>query len=48
MATPGRWRGRCASDLTRFDPHEIRAHAQRFRPEAFRARLREIVESMRG
>ena len=36
------------SDLTRFDPHEIRAHAQRFRPEAFRVRLREIVESMRG
>jgi glycosyltransferase involved in cell wall biosynthesis len=31
-------------DLTRFDPDEIRAHAQRFRPEAFRSRLREIVE----
>jgi glycosyltransferase involved in cell wall biosynthesis len=32
-------------DLTRFDPGEIRAHAQRFSPEAFRARLREIVEA---
>jgi glycosyltransferase involved in cell wall biosynthesis len=33
------------SDLTRFDPREIQAHAQRFRPEVFRERLREIVES---
>jgi glycosyltransferase involved in cell wall biosynthesis len=32
-------------DLTRFDPHEIRAHAERFRPEAFQSRLREIVEA---
>ena len=32
-------------DLTRFDPHDIRAHAQRFPPEAFQARLREIVEA---
>jgi glycosyltransferase involved in cell wall biosynthesis len=35
-------------DLTRFDPLEIRAHAQRFRPEAFRTRLREIVDEMRA
>jgi glycosyltransferase involved in cell wall biosynthesis len=35
-------------DLTRFDPQEIRAHAQRFRPEAFRTRLREIVEATRA
>jgi glycosyltransferase involved in cell wall biosynthesis len=33
------------SDLTRFDPHEIRAHAQRFSPEVFRSRLRAIVEA---
>jgi glycosyltransferase involved in cell wall biosynthesis len=32
-------------DLTRFDPQEIRAHAQRFAPDVFRARLREIVEA---
>lgn len=36
------------SDLTRFDPQAIRAHAQRFRPDAFRMRLREIVEELRG
>ncbi len=45
---PGALTRALRSDLTRFDPHEIRAHAQRFRPEAFRVRLREIVESMRG
>jgi glycosyltransferase involved in cell wall biosynthesis len=33
-------------DLTRFDPREIQAHAQRFRPEAFRLRLREIVDEL--
>jgi glycosyltransferase involved in cell wall biosynthesis len=32
-------------DLTRFDPGAIRAHAQRFSPQAFQARLREIVAS---
>jgi glycosyltransferase involved in cell wall biosynthesis len=32
-------------DLTRFDSDDIRAHAQRFRPEAFQARLQEIVEA---
>jgi hypothetical protein len=31
-------------DLSRFDPQEIRAHARRFAPEVFRARLREVVE----
>jgi glycosyltransferase involved in cell wall biosynthesis len=31
-------------DLTRFDPDDIRACAQRFTREAFQARLREIVE----
>jgi len=30
-------------DLTRFDPHDIRAHAQRFSRPLFQARLREIV-----
>jgi glycosyltransferase involved in cell wall biosynthesis len=33
-------------DLTRFDPREIQAHAQRFRPETFRLRLREIVDEL--
>ena len=45
---PGALTRALRSDLTRFDPHEIQAHAQRFRPEAFRVRLREIVESMRA
>jgi glycosyltransferase involved in cell wall biosynthesis len=31
------------SDLTRFDPHDIRAHAQRFARPVFQARLRELV-----
>jgi glycosyltransferase involved in cell wall biosynthesis len=31
-------------DFTRFDPHEIRAHAQRFSRRAFQVRLREIVD----
>ena len=35
-------------DLTRFDPREIQAHAQRFRPEAFRLRLRAIVDGLRA
>jgi glycosyltransferase involved in cell wall biosynthesis len=30
-------------DLTRFDPHDIQAHAQRFSRPRFQARLREIV-----
>jgi glycosyltransferase involved in cell wall biosynthesis len=33
-------------DLTRFDPQEIQAQAQRFRPEAFRLRLRGIVDEL--
>jgi glycosyltransferase involved in cell wall biosynthesis len=32
-------------DLMRFDGEDIRAHAQRFSPRAFQARLREIVGS---
>jgi glycosyltransferase involved in cell wall biosynthesis len=32
-------------DLTRFDPHDIRACAQRFTRQAFQSRLREIVET---
>jgi len=43
---PGALAGALRSDLNRFNPREIQAHAQRFRPEAFRNRLREIVESM--
>jgi glycosyltransferase involved in cell wall biosynthesis len=35
-------------DLTRFDPHAIRAHAQQFRPELFRLRLRAIVDELRA
>jgi glycosyltransferase involved in cell wall biosynthesis len=35
-------------DLTRFDPQAIQAHAQRFRPEAFRSRLRAIVDDLRA
>ena len=31
-------------DLSRFDTHEIRAHAQRFSRARFQARLRELVE----
>jgi glycosyltransferase involved in cell wall biosynthesis len=34
-----------SEDLTQFDPQEIRAHAQRFRPAVFRERIREIVEA---
>ena len=34
-------------DLTRFDPQEIRANAERFRPEVFRERLRDVVEETR-
>jgi glycosyltransferase involved in cell wall biosynthesis len=36
------------ADLTRFDPRAIREHARRFRPEVFRARLREHVEQLRA
>jgi glycosyltransferase involved in cell wall biosynthesis len=35
-------------DLTRFDPADIRAHAQRFARPVFQARLREIVEATCG
>jgi glycosyltransferase involved in cell wall biosynthesis len=45
---PGALARALRSDLTRFDPHEIQANAHRFRPEVFRTRLREIVESMRA
>jgi glycosyltransferase involved in cell wall biosynthesis len=33
------------ADLSAFDPHDIRAHAQRFSAAAFRARMREIVSA---
>jgi glycosyltransferase involved in cell wall biosynthesis len=32
-------------DLTRFDPEDIRAHAQRFSRRAFQSRIRELVEA---
>jgi glycosyltransferase involved in cell wall biosynthesis len=32
-------------DLTRFDPNDIRNHAQRFSAASFRTRLREVVAS---
>jgi glycosyltransferase involved in cell wall biosynthesis len=35
-------------DLTRFDPQEIRAHAERFSRPVFQERLREIVETTCG
>jgi glycosyltransferase involved in cell wall biosynthesis len=35
-------------DFTRFDPHYIRAHAQRFAPDVFRAHLKEIVAATCG
>jgi glycosyltransferase involved in cell wall biosynthesis len=35
-------------DLARFDPHDIRAHAQRFSRSAFQTGLREIVEATRA
>jgi glycosyltransferase involved in cell wall biosynthesis len=35
-------------DLTRFDPEEIRAHAQQFSREAFQARIGEVVELTRA
>jgi glycosyltransferase involved in cell wall biosynthesis len=35
-------------DLTRFDPREIRANAERFARAGFQARLREIVEATCG
>jgi glycosyltransferase involved in cell wall biosynthesis len=34
-----------SEDLRRFDPRAIRAHAQRFSPQAFQERLREVVAS---
>ena len=45
---PGALASALRGDLTRFDPREIQAHAQRFRPEAFRIRLREIVDELRA
>jgi glycosyltransferase involved in cell wall biosynthesis len=44
---PAALAGALREDLTRFDPQDIRAHAQRFSREVFQARLREIVESTR-
>jgi glycosyltransferase involved in cell wall biosynthesis len=41
---PGALARALREDFTRFDPHEIRAHAQRFSRNAFQVRLREIVE----
>jgi glycosyltransferase involved in cell wall biosynthesis len=35
-------------DFSRFDPNDIREHAQRFSPAAFTTRLREIVEATCG
>jgi glycosyltransferase involved in cell wall biosynthesis len=40
--------GALREDLTRFDPHDIRAHAQRFSRPRFQARLREIVAETCG
>ena len=40
---PGALARALREDLTRFDPLDIRAHAQRFSPVVFRERLREIV-----
>lgn len=37
--------GALRGDLTRFDPHDIRAHARQFTREVFQSRLREIVEA---
>jgi glycosyltransferase involved in cell wall biosynthesis len=37
-----------AFDSKRYDPHELRAHAQRFSPERFIERFRAIVESTRA
>jgi glycosyltransferase involved in cell wall biosynthesis len=45
---PGALARALRGDLGRFDPHAIREHAQRFRPEVFRARLRELVEALRA
>jgi glycosyltransferase involved in cell wall biosynthesis len=45
---PGALAAALRTDLTSFDPRAIQAHAQHFRPDAFRGRLREIVESMRS
>jgi glycosyltransferase involved in cell wall biosynthesis len=41
---PGALARALRGDLTRFDPVEIQAHARRFAPEAFQARVREIVD----
>jgi glycosyltransferase involved in cell wall biosynthesis len=40
---PGALARALREDLTRFDAHDIRAHAQRFSTAAFRARMLEIV-----
>jgi glycosyltransferase involved in cell wall biosynthesis len=36
------------ADLSRFDPHDISAHAQRFSRQRFQARMREIVAAACG
>jgi glycosyltransferase involved in cell wall biosynthesis len=45
---PGALARALRDDLTRFDPADIRAHAQRFARSAFQRRLREIVEETCG
>ena len=45
---PGALARALREDLTRFDPHDIRAHAQRFSRAAFQARMREVVETTCG
>ena len=40
---PGALARALREDFTRFDPQDIRAHAQRFSRQAFQGRLREIV-----
>jgi glycosyltransferase involved in cell wall biosynthesis len=41
---PGPLTSALRGDLTRFDPRDIREHAQQFRREVFQARIREIVD----
>ena len=36
-----------AFDAFAYDPHALRAHAERFRPERFVARLRALVDETR-
>jgi glycosyltransferase involved in cell wall biosynthesis len=40
--------GALGADLTRFDPQEVRANAERFSRTAFQTALREIVDDTRG